>query len=618
MRKRFLYAVLIPLVVIGLVVYFFFDGWVETGLEYAGEKAVGAKVEIDHLHVTLFPVGMTWARLQVADPGDPWKNMFETRTARFAMDPGQLLRGKFIIETMEINALILGTKRTTDGSLPAVKQAAAASDAGGPGFSDMAKEALQKGVDKTPLTDPALLKAGLNVDSLLKVLDIKSMKHLDSLKLRATQASTQWDAASKDFEASKQKLAGLEAGIKSINVNQLKSVDAIASAISTVDGSIKGVKEVSDTFAARKASIETDISDLSRRVGETQGIVAEDFSRLKSMAHLPNLNTSGIARMLVGDEMYNRAVNAMHWIDIARSHIKNSDSSPAMETPPRMRGQDIRFPIGHAMPKFWIKKAMISGGTDTSSGNLIRAQGEILNITSDQRVTGVPMTASLKGVEGSGRTFSLEASFDRTKEVPVDRYAATLGNVPLAAFSLGSSGAIAGTITGASMNSALTVDVPGNTFDATSRLTMSKFRVEFADKPKGVLDGIVRDVLTGISSFNVSLRIWSTGSGVDVALQTDLDDQIASRAQAVVGAELTKAQNQLKAKFDALVGAKRNEVEKLVADKKALIEKQIGSVQSLVDEKKSMIDAKKQELTDRLEKEKKGKVEGLLKGILKK
>jgi hypothetical protein len=168
------------------------------------------------------------------------------------------------------------------------------------------------------------------------------------------------------------------------------------------------------------------------------------------------------------------------------------------------------------------------------------------------------------------------------------------------------------------MNSALTVDVPGDTFDASSRLTISKFRLEFADKPKGVLDGIVRDVLSGISSFNVSLRMWSKGSGVDVALRTDLDDQIASRAQAVVGAELTKAQNQLKAKFDALVGAKRNEVEKLVADKKALIEKQISGVQSLVNDKKSMIDTKKRELTDRLEKEKKSKVEGLLKGILKK
>jgi uncharacterized protein (TIGR03545 family) len=617
MRKRFLYAVLIPLLVIGVVLYFFLDSWVEAGLEYAGEQAVGAKVEIDHLHVTLFPIGMNWARLQVTDPGDGWKNLFETRTVRFAMDAGQLIRGKILIETMEVNDLILGTRRATDGSIPKSDRPEGQAG-GGTNFSDLAKEALQRGVDNTPLTDPSLYKAGLNVDSLLKVLDIKSMKHLDSLKTRATAASQQWDAASAEFEASKQRLSDIEAGVKSINVNNLKTVASITSAINTVDSGIKGVKEITDAFSARKSSIEADVNDLTRRVKETGGIVSDDFAHLKSMAHLPNLNTTGIARMLVGDEMVNRAVTAMHWIDVARSHIKNSDSKPPIETPARMRGQNIRFPIEHAEPKFWIKKALISGGTDSSAGDLIRARGEIRNITSDQRVTGLPMTASLKGTEGGGRTFSLEATFDRTKATPVDRYAATLGNVPLASFALGNAGVLAGKITGATMNSSLTVDVPGASFDATSHVVLSKFRMEFAEKPKGVLDGIVRDVLTGISSIDVSLRLWKSESGVDVALQTDIDDQISNRAKAVVGAELEKAQARLKARFDALVGTKRAEVEKLVADKKAMIEKQITMAQSVVNEKKAMVDAKKQELTDRLEKEKKNKVEGLLKGILKK
>jgi uncharacterized protein (TIGR03545 family) len=617
MRKRFLYAVLIPLVVVGIVLYFFLDGWIEAGLEYAGERAVGARVEIDRLHLGLFPIGMTWARLQVADPDDGWKNLFETGTVRFAMDAGQLIRGKVLIETMEVNDLILGTRRTTDGSLPASDRSA---EPGGSttNFGELAREALQRGVERTPLTDPALYRAGLNVDSLLAVLDIKSMKHLDSLKTRAAAAAQQWDAAAGEFEASKQRLSEIEAGVKSINLNNLKTVESITSAISTIDGGVKGVKEVTDNFTARKASIESDVSDLTRRVRGTEGLVSDDFARLKSMAHLPNLNTTGIAGMLVGDEMVNRAVTAMHWIDVARTHIQNSDSKPPIETPPRMRGQDIRFPLERTFPKFWIKKAVMTGGTDTSSGDLIRASGELRNVTSDQRLTGLPMTASLRGVEGGGRTFSLEAVFDRTKSTPVDRYAATLGNVPLASFSLGNSGALAGKIAGAVMNSSLSVDVPGTSFDATSKITLSRFRVDFSGEPKGVLDGIVRDVLSGISSLDVSLRLWKSDSGVDVALRTDLDDQISARTKAVVGAEIEKAQARLKARFDALVGAKRAEVEKLVADKKAMIEKQVNALQSLVNEKKAMVDAKKQELTDRLEKEKKGKVEGLLKGILKK
>jgi uncharacterized protein (TIGR03545 family) len=618
MRKKFVYAVLIPLVFITAVVYFFIDGWVESGLEYAGEKAAGARVEIDRLHITLFPLGMSWKRMQVADARDPWRNLFETGTVRFALDAGQLLRGKYIVETMEINQMILGTRRTTDGSIPQAEQAATAGAGGGSDFAGLAKDALDKGVEKTPLTDPALFKAGLNTDSLIRVLNIRTLPHLDSLKRRATEASQQWDAASREFEASKAKLADIETGIKSINVNQLKSVEAITAAISTVDNSVKGVKDISTTFSERKASIESDVTDLTRRLKETEGVAADDFARLKAMAHLPNLNTAGIARMLVGEEMYGRAITALHWVDVARSHIKNADTQPAYETPPRWKGQDIRFPVQQAMPKFWIKKALISGGTDTSSGNLIRAQGEILNIASDQRVTRVPMTASLRGTEGGGRAFSLEAEFNRTKDVPFDHYAATLRGVPLASFTLGSSGSLAGTLSGAKMNSALTVDVPGNSFDASTHLTLSAFHLDFPGNPKGILDGIVRDVLRGISTFDVSLRVWNTGDKVDVALQTDLDNQIAARAQAVVGAEVTKAQNQLKAKFDAMVGAKRAEVENLISVKKAEIERQVTTLQSMVNDKFSLIDTKKQELADKLEKEKKGKVEGLLKGLLKK
>ena len=121
MRKKFILYVLIPAHHHRVVVYFFIDGWVEAGLETAGESVVGAKVEIDHLKLTLFPLGVTFERMQVANPDDPWKNIFETRHVGFTMDAGQLLRGKYIIETMEVKDLILGTKRTTDGSIPGGK-----------------------------------------------------------------------------------------------------------------------------------------------------------------------------------------------------------------------------------------------------------------------------------------------------------------------------------------------------------------------------------------------------------------------------------------------------------------------------------------------------------------
>jgi uncharacterized protein (TIGR03545 family) len=618
MRKKFVYFILIPAIILILVVYLFIDTWVTLGLEYAGEKAVGAKVEIEGLHVTLSPLGIRWARLQVANPNDTWRNMAETREVRFAMDIGQLLRGKYIIETMEVHDLFLGTKRTTDGAIPKPPKAEEAVDTSA-SFTAKAQEALDKTVEKTPMTNLNVFAAGVNVDSLVKVLDIKTLGHLDSVRQQAVTLSHHWEDASAEFESSKKKLADIEAGIKSINTAQLNSLPAITSAISTADNAIKGVKEVSATFEARKATLQSDLATLSSSATSTEKIAAEDFNRLKSMARIPNLNTSGIARLLVGDEMYTRALSYLHWIDFAREHVKNYQSKPAEEKPPRLRGQDIHFPAERAYPKFWIRNIHVSGGTDSAGmGESIRAQGDIKNVTNDQSVTHVPLTIALKGVEGGGRAFTLNGMIDRTKDVPYDEYSATLNGVPLSAFSLGKSDFLAAKVTDARMNSSVQVKVPGSSFDARTGITLSRFRLAYAAEPKNALERIVRDVLQSIDAFEVQLRLWTTGGKFDLALSTDLDDKIAAKVQAVLGAELTKLQNSLKAKFDATIAAKRAEVEKLVATKKADVERQLATYQALVNDKIAMVDGKKKELTDKLEKEKKGKVNDLLKGIMKK
>lgn len=618
MRKKFVYFVLIPVVIVCVIVYLFLDSWVTLGLEYAGEKSVGAKVEIDGLHVTLSPLGIRWARLQAANPSDPWRNIAETGQVRFAMDAGQLLRGKYIVETMEVNELILGTKRSTDGSIPKPPQAATAPDTVGT-FTAKAQNALDKTVEKTPMTNLNLFASGINADSLVRALDIRTLGHLDSLRQQAIAASHQWEAAGAEFETSKKKMADIEAGIKSINTAQLNSLPAITSAIGTVDNAVKGVKEISATFATRKSAIEADVAALTASAGSTERIAAEDFTRLKAMARIPNLNTAGIARLLVGDEMYARALSYLHWIDFAREHVRNYQSKPAYEKPPRMRGQDIHFPVERAYPKFWIRKVLVSGGTDSAgTGEVIHARGEVKNITNDQSVTRVPLTIALKGTEGGGRAFSLDGTIDRTREVPYDEYSARLDGVPLAAFALGKGDFLSAKITDARMNSSVLVKVPGTSFDARTGMVLSRFRVAFAGEPKNALERIIRDVLQTIDAFEVNLRLWTTGGKFDVAIATDLDDKIAARVQAVLGAELTKLQNALKSKLDAAIAVKRAEVEKLVAGWKGEVEKQLGAYQSLLAEKSALVDGKKKELTDRLEKEKKGKVNDMLKGILKK
>jgi uncharacterized protein (TIGR03545 family) len=284
-----------------------------------------------------------------------------------------------------------------------------------------------------------------------------------------------------------------------------------------------------------------------------------------------------------------------------------------------MKGQNIAFPLERAYPKLLIEKVRISGGTDSATaGSYIHAKGEIDNITNDQSVTHVPITASLEGVEGGGRTFRLKALFDRTKEVPNDEYEASLGGVPLSQFNLGKEDFLSAKMVDARMSSSLRVTVPGSAFDANARTTLSGFRLAFAAEPKSMLETIIRDVLSDINAFEISFRLWNTGGNFDLALSTDLDTKIAERASAALGAEFAKARDELKSKLDAVIEGKKTEVMKLVADRTADVQKQLGLNQSLLNDKLALADAKKKELTDRLDKEKNGKVNDVLKGLFKK
>ena len=617
MRKKFVYYVLVPFVAVLIVLYLFIDRWVEAGLEAAGEAAVGAKVEIDNLRLSLSPIAIQWEKLQVANPNDTWKNMFETGRVRFALNFGQLLRNKYIIETMEVNDLLIGTKRTTDGALPKSKQEEAPQSSSS-SFTSQAGAALEKTVSQTPVFNVDNIRKGFNVDSLVKTLDVRTLKHIDSLKQQVLAASQQWQSSLSDFESSKARLQDIEKNVKAINPGELKGVDKITAAISTVDNSIKSINEIKQSFDNRKASITADIQKVSGSVGTIDDVVKQDFDKLMSMAHLPNLNTSGIAQLLVGQEMYEKALSYLYWVDFARAHIKKSSATPEEENPPRMKGQNIHFPVERSYPKFWIRKVLISGGKgEAAGGDFIRAKGEVHDITNDQTITGVPLTVNLEGVEGGGRAFTLSALIDRRKDIPYDEYRASLGGVPLAEFQLGKSDFLPAKVTNAKMSSSVIMIVPGNGFDARTRLDFQNVKLQFEAEARNTVERLVREVLQGISGFDVNLRLWNTGGNFDVALSTDLADQISAKLKNVLGAEFTKLQDDLRSKLNGIISGKRQEFEKLYAGKKADIEHQLDGYQTLVNDKLALVDGKKKELTDRLDKETKGKAGDLLKKLIK-
>jgi uncharacterized protein (TIGR03545 family) len=612
MRKKFVYFILVPVVALCMIVYLFIDRWVESGMESAGEAVVGARVEIDDLHLSLSPIAIQFSRLQVANPRDPWKNVFETGKVRFSLDFGQLLRGKYIIETMEVNNVILATKRTSDGSLPKAPpmrtdQTSAVAEL---------TSALGNEAQKAPVFDLNTIRKELKIDSLLNVQNLRSLQYIDTLKLRVRDASQQWQATLNDIEKSKQRLAEVQASINAINLNELKTVQNITSALNNVNSAYKGINDINETFKSRRSSVAAQLDRITASVNALDGYVRSDYEMVRRLARVPDLSTQGLAKLLLGREILQSVGTYLSWIEFARTTVPEYVSKPDNDKPPRFKGQDIHFPVDRAYPKWWIKKIALSGGEDKAQNpDYFYAKGEAHNLTNDQHVTGSPLTVSLAGSRAGGSAFTFDASFDRRPDVPVDNYKVTASNIPAADITFGQADFVPSRITKAMINSSAEITVPGDRFDSNIKLAFRDVMLVFDRDPRGDIERITRDVLAGMSGFNVSLRMWNTAGPIDVALTTDLDEQLTARTKRVIGDEFQKLQNDIRAKVDQRIAEKRADFEKMFSQKKDEALSQLKGYESLVNQNLSLLDGKKKELDARIEQEKKKQTDAAKKQI---
>ena len=637
MRKKFVYFVLIPVIIFSIIVYLFIDSWITSGLEYAGEKAVGAKVEIDRLHVTINPIGIEFSRLQVTNPDSGWKNLFETGKVKFALNFGQLLRGKYIIETMEVNNFILGTKRTSDGSIPKpnedkpVSRPLAVDSTGKPIFpapslTEQAKNTLDPQGSKTFASfDIDKIKREMKIDSLLNPNNLATYRRVDTLKKQINDANVQWQATLDEIEKSKARLADIEAKTKLIDVANIKDIQSANDALNNAKSILNNANEIKTSFNSRKAVLTDGVDKFSGSIKDLDNLATQDFRTIVNMARLPDVSMKGIAEMVLGKDLLKKAYTYLGYVEMARTKIQNSSDKPPIETPKRLKGQNIQFPVERAYPKFWIKKILISGGTDkTNDPQYFYVKGQLLNISSDQRITGMPLTVDLMATKGGITTLSLGASFDRRKELAVDNYKANLTGLTIGEMSLGRSDFIPSKVTNAVADASISVVVPGNHFDSNTDIVFKNLNLSFDRDPNSLVERIVHDVLASLKGFQVNLRMWRNEDKFDVAFTTDLDDLLASRTKQVIGDEVAKIQNDLRNKLNAKIAEKRQEVEKLYTEKKEMVLKRLKDYENQMNDKLAVVEAKKKEIENRIDQEKKKqtddvtkKTKDALKGLFK-
>jgi uncharacterized protein (TIGR03545 family) len=610
-----------------LVTTLFLDKWIESGLEKAGEAAVGAKVEIDGLDFRFSGPSIEWQRLQVADPKHTLQNLIETGRTAFRLNPGALIRKRIVIEEMTLADVRTRTPRNTDGALPK-KPPKPKSKSDKPDFLDKIKAKLKYDIATMPVMkfDPKLFKQKLNLDSLIVTADLKTAQNIDSVKKDAAATVLRWDAFYKTFHPDED-LRKVQADFQGVDPKKIKTIPDALVLVEKVRSAQKSINAISDTFSVKQKAIRSDIGRLASYTTRVDDWVREDYRSVVQKAKLPDLSVRSIAKMLAGGMIVAKAEQVLGYYQTLRKYLPKKSEKPQKEVRPRFKGQDIHFVEWHAYPTFLIRKILLSGQTgSTAERPGVMLKGEILNITSQPWVIGKPTTVDLSGALKDQRSVSFQAVMDHVTEAANDSFHVRFGNVSLNYLDIPNSNYLPSQIQKGRADFEAILRFKENDFFGRLDMTAKDIGFDFSRmKTNDLFIDVIQQVLARINRITLDVTAAGRGDNLEFKVDSNLDELVSQELRKIGSRALADAETKIQARLNQIKTQKLAELEKLYADKKPAIEAALGNYNKLIGDNKSLLDGKLDGLLKEIDKRKKGeqgkleeKAKGVLEGILKK
>jgi len=599
----FIAVFIVLIVVIGVL---FSDIWLENEIEKTGTFLNRAKVDIDELEFSVTDLFIKWNRLQITDPKNTMRNRIETGNCEFDLEFLPLLSKKLIIESFSITDIRTDTERTEDGAIDENEKSIA------PSFIQETTDYLEGEVSSVVSPQFSSLKKTANVDSIIKILDLKSIAKITNLQKDIETKYGYWEKTLSELEVEND-LKKVESQIKSIDVNNIKTADQYYAAAKKVDDVYETIKSTSSSLSGIEKKLSTDIKNINGQVLQVEDWVKEDYSRALSLAKIPDINAENISKMIFGERIVDRITTYLDYIATARKYSSRSDSEkPEKESPPRLVGQNIYFYNQNARPDFWIHKLNLSGYTE----NNIQLSGLINNIVSDQRQIGKTTDIAIEGKSEQGLRLALNGNLDYLSEEPGETINLQYSGFSLADYQISKSRLLPNKVKSGTGVIQSEFALKGDQIDGKVSFTGKKLRFNMPSANAGhnEIEEIIQSVIKSISTVNVSAKVMGSSDNLQFSVNSNLDDILMNKIGAIVNERFEKAKKDITQRVDNEIGKYRAELDNLVEEKEKLLQSEITKYEQMLEKEKNRADVKKKEIEDIYEKEK-SKIEDQIKDI---
>lgn len=620
MRPKGIIGLLVVILIVAALVYVFSDEFIEGQIESFGESVVGAKVEVDDLKFSLVGLSISIGRLQVANPNDTWKNMIETGRVAFDMEVAPLARKKVIINDITLADFRIGTKRETDGAIPKKPK----SDE--PGWVDKARESLIQQVADAPVLNLGTLKRKMNVDSLMATFDVQSVDKIQRVRSEADSTFKYWENTVSDFKP-KHDFQKIEQQIAEIKPKEIKNVEQLVSTFEKTKSLLETVNGLKADFETLKTNSTNGLNQVTRSVGKFDDWVNEDFDRIKSKANIGEFSAENVGKMLFGRAISLPTIDLLEYMGSARKYMplaKQVMGAGKVEKPPRLAGQDIKFPLKQGKPDFLIENIDVSAATNQQdTSQVMRFAGKITGITSQPHVYGKPLNFDLNALLPGAKAFGILGELDHTGDVARDKFRVNADGIRLGNIKLPQQPYLPNNIVASRGDFNANFALIGDELDFKLQLDATPVQFQFPEgtSTSDMISRVTRSVFSSIDRLNLSVGVTGKVDALKLKIGSNIDNILAQRIQNVIGESAAAARAEIRKRLNEVVQPKKQEALAFIEKGKSQVTSEIGQLESEIDEKLGRIEEKQEEIEKRITEKKKEGLEGVsdkLKGLFKK
>lgn len=594
-RWKAIGPLLLFLALVAVLWALFADLLVRHSVEDVGTEVVGARVDLTEADLQLRRGAVVLRGLQVANPQKPMTNLVEAREIIARFDAEALLRKKVVIDTFAFRDVRFGTPRRTSGAI----------DQRSPKTGAVARQVAQwveavsipefslEGLGSRVVDVEAISADSLHTLALARrvVSDADSMRLGWEQQLRALDPRPQIDSA-----------RALAQRLREANPIRLGPI-GVRNLVQSTRSTIADIERLEDRVRGLERTVTAGVDTVRAGVGRFDEARAADYAYARGLLKVPSLTGPDLSPALFGTALLERLRPVLYWLQLAEEYLPPGLDPRRRPGPSRARlaGTTVTFPEHEALPTFLLVFGELSlaiGGATAATGDYL---ARVAGLTTEPTIYGRPLrfVAERTGAAAGPRQLRVGGMLDHTSRPLRDSVQALVGGVTLPTISLGATGVRLGLGEG---TTELSIGRLGDS--VAVRLLMRAAGVSWereggapaATAPIGSqawAEGLLWRTVSGIRDVEIVGRLAGRLSAPRFAVRSNVGDQIAQSLRRELGAEIQRAEAEVRARVDGLV-------QERVAEARARLSALQTEVQERVSEQRAEVARVKAELEQRL------------------